>query len=698
MDHVDDWLKTPVFSSSISSFSTENSSVSSNHANWENHVESDGSLFYAEYEHFDEKPRNVKNKSSECDSKSFKLCDVTSSDVIEVELIITSEDRYRFGRRSTPFEAILGFNVRPFPDNTSCLMVSGLVPNSTIDKMNVLTIGSWFKQINDIDIRIDNLDDVLMQFATPTNVVLKFQGVKAMDNFDGCNRVVNLKYFQSNFEEILKMNYDSREMPFFLMAEPISSTGETFFYPKSTMNIFSKAKGCFITLNSILNNEFKSAPIFTVIKCDGCVYYVNYKVVKKYLILMIFSEKFCNKIESLVRSKEFFSFLNITFKDEYDFEYLTRVCRIITSSFHSNLPPKEFHDFLNEIPYLPLPKEAQLRVLDACSELEAMDYRIWNSAPLNSHREFFIVGHALYMKSSLISYNIEPEQLHYVHMSLKYNGVFDFVESVSCKFLITWNTMAISNDTYLTICGKSNLLLAIVLKAYVPRSEGNPSNSFIKPSLFYIEEIEDTLDHLIHSGIGSLGNAWMECNKRPEIKPFDKKPCKKKVVEEDKEEFSNSDSDEDWKDFPHSTNNTDVFNFKEVEKMVPLKLTSSKCNDLLKYLSLNFVKLSSNCSSGQFHRAADKYFQFLHNAIQISKRMRKGLVENNLSSNKALISIKEFGIIVKFEKDKHSEEKIVAFIGRLFTAPFRELYVAYFSEHPQNMVELEYRIAALHAG
>lgn len=685
-----------MFSSSLSSFSTENSSVTSNHANWENHVESDGSLFYVEYEHFDEKPRSAKSKTPECEVKSFKLSDVTSSEVIEVQLIITSEDRYRFGRRSTPFEAILGFSVRPFPDNTSCLMVSGMVTNSTIDRMNLVTVGSWFKQINDIDIRIDNLDDVLMQFSTPTNVVLKFQGLKASDSFEGCNRVVNLKYFQNNFEDILKCNLDPVDTPFFFMAEPLNSTGETFFYPKN-MNVFSKAKGCFITLNSILNNEFKSPPIYTVIKCDGVTYYVNYKVLKNYLIMMIFSEKCCNRVESLVRSKEFFTFLS--FK-ELDFEHITRVCRIITCSFHPSRQSKAFHDFLKELPYIPLPKEAQLRVLDACSELEAMDYRIWNSAPLNSHREFFIVGHALYLKSSLISYNIKQEELQYVHLNLKYNGVFDLVESVSCKLLITWNTMANSNDTYLTMCGKNNLLLAIVLKAYVPRNETNPSNFLIKPSLFYIEEIEDTLDHLIQSGIGSLSNAWIECNKRPEIKIFDKKPFKKKVVdlEDSKEESYNSDSDEDWKDFPHSTNNTDVFNFKEVEKMVPLKLTSSKCNDMLKYLSLHEVKLSSSCTSGQFQKAAEKYFQFLHQVIQNSRKMRKGFLNNNLPSNKALISIKEFGIVVKFEKDKHSEDKAVAFVGRLFPSPFRELYVAYFSEHPQNMVELEYRIASLVAG
>lgn len=701
MNNVDDWLKTPapIYSGSCSSFSEENSSITSNQVNWENYVEEDGSLFYAEFEYFEEKARNIKRKSmSECNLSSFKLSNVTSAKTLEIELIITSEDRYRFGRRSSPFEAILGFNVCPFPDNNSCLMVSGMLTNSTIDKMNLVSIGSWFKQINDIDIRMDNLDDVLMQFSQPTNVTLKFQGV-SRNGFEGIDKVVNLKDFQAKFKDILKCNYDIEEIPFYLVIEPLSSNGTHCFYPEQEKNLFSKAKGSFITLNSILINEFKSAPLMSVIKNNEIQYFVHYKIINSHLFLMIFSEKHFNKKESSFRSNEFFKYINLISKDGIDFENVLKLCQIATISYFSKYELHEFHDYLKELPYLPLPKEAQLRIFDACSELEAMDYRVWNNAPLNSHREFFIIGHALYKKSTLISHTLKDDLLQYTHLYMKYNGIFKFIESISCKILLTWSVVPLASDIYLTICGKNNFLFANILQAYIPFNEAG-SNMIVKPSLFYMEEIEDTLDHLIGSGIGSLSNAWDECNKRPEMRLIEKRLSNHKHVEEKEENLESDDSDEDWKEFPtrSMSNNTDAFNWKEVEKMLPLKLTSSKFNAMLKFINLNKVKMTTNYNSVQFKFIADKYFQFLYKVMEYSKNIKQDLHESHFTSNKALVTFKEFGITVKYKKDKFAQFMNISFVARLFPAPLRELYVAYLSDYPQNLVELEYRIASLVAG
>lgn len=41
--------------------------------------------------------------------------------------------------------------------------------------------------------------------------------------------------------------------------------------------------------------------------------------------------------------------------------------------------------------------------------------------------------------------------------------------------------------------------------------------NFIGPSSFYIEEIQDTLDHLRSGGVESLASTWLSCNKRPEV-------------------------------------------------------------------------------------------------------------------------------------------------------------------------------------
>lgn len=43
------------------------------------------------------------------------------------------------------------------------------------------------------------------------------------------------------------------------------------------------------------------------------------------------------------------------------------------------------------------------------------------------------------------------------------------------------------------------------------------TKNIIGPSAFYIDEISDTLDHLRTGGIENLANAWLQCNKRPEV-------------------------------------------------------------------------------------------------------------------------------------------------------------------------------------
>lgn len=53
-------------------------------------------------------------------------------------------------------------------------------------------------------------------------------------------------------------------------------------------------------------------------------------------------------------------------------------------------------------------------------------------------------------------------------------------------------------------------------------------NEIIGPSLFYIEEISDTLDHLRSTGIENLASVWLHSNKRPEVSITDKRKAEEK--------------------------------------------------------------------------------------------------------------------------------------------------------------------------
>lgn len=65
------------------------------------------------------------------------------------------------------------------------------------------------------------------------------------------------------------------------------------------------------------------------------------------------------------------------------------------------------------------------------------------------------------------------------------------------------------------------MLLATILESrYNPSMACNDNdfeNGFVTPSPFYIEEIQDTLEHLRTVGIENLANTWVLYNKRPQV-------------------------------------------------------------------------------------------------------------------------------------------------------------------------------------
>lgn len=97
-----------------------------------------------------------------------------------------------------------------------------------------------------------------------------------------------------------------------------------------------------------------------------------------------------------------------------------------------------FECALLEPHYVPLPKEAQLRIDDALGEMEAMDYREWNDEPLKSHREFYILGSALYYKSYLLASHLPPSDLLDIESFLRVHGLNNLIATQSLRDLVIW--------------------------------------------------------------------------------------------------------------------------------------------------------------------------------------------------------------------------------------------------------------------
>lgn len=76
-------------------------------------------------------------------------------------------------------------------------------------------------------------------------------------------------------------------------------------------------------------------------------------------------------------------------------------------------------------------------------------------------------------------------------------------------------------DWFLAIVARNNMLLAVVLESRhntaISCNDNDFVNGFVTPSPFYIEEIQDTLEHLRTVGIENLANTWVLYNKRPQV-------------------------------------------------------------------------------------------------------------------------------------------------------------------------------------
>ncbi|XP_060656028.1 LOW QUALITY PROTEIN: protein inturned [Drosophila nasuta] len=590
-------------------YSTSSSSLNSSFSdgsdlvNWEEYVAEDGSLFYAEYvpsvktnatdrrgellrrslrlgkkttrrqqqnrgQQGKQQQHNGNNNSgpqpepadsSNCNSNNalFRFADIKNShdNPKQLELVITATDRFRFGRRSTAVESILGFRVLPFPDQPECLMVDSFVHDISAMQHSIKR-GDWFKSLNGIELYASNVDELLQQFLEPTQVCLAFQGTSTVSPADAAEeslgmpqvqqvrKLLNFAMFAEQFEQLLPASAAVPDSltPFGMLLLPPECYQQDqhkdslYYYPESAVtNFLYKARGSFLTLSSVLN-ELQTEPLTSRLLVEQVSYYVNYRRLNGFLVLFAYAAELYSAAESSLRSDELIGYIrfslpglnldNFATADDGSSGlrlFLRHFCGIQRCRLLAQPRGElQFEQLLQESRNLPLPKEAQLRIFDALSEMEAMDYRNWNDEPLTTHREFFIYGCALYYDHFLLASLLPAEVRSNVELFLRCRGIFDFIGAapgVRVRELYVWEEIVLANATgryFLTVCSRSHLILTVILKMYVDEPEMEAYGS-VPPSLFYIEEIQETLDHLIQCGIESLAKFWSVSNKRPEV-------------------------------------------------------------------------------------------------------------------------------------------------------------------------------------
>lgn len=692
---------------------------------------------------------------------------------VNIKLIIDPSERYKFGRRSSLTESLLGIITQPSPDGQK-IMISGFASISEPDLSKIISIGDWLKYINGHEVNAANLDSFLMSIDNPIEVQITVQKMLDPNAANMNNKFCNLNAIIKNLNTFFPLETKETDTIFSLMYLTMEGTTDqgpegqdvVFCYPNKNSNELYACRGSFLTINSVLIGSFNSTAECSTVQIEDLIFHVVYSVFNEDLLLIAFSSKIMTAAETMLKAKEIqrcleFSFRTLpsTFKEPH-INHLSEVCKLIEFNLRHDhdLKKVKFESSLVESHLVALPKEAQLRIDDALSEMEAMDYREWNDEPLKSHREFFILGSALYYKSFLLANHLPVCDLVDINTFLKTHGVYDMMSNPTMKELIIWKEVflkscergLVKNDKiygipqgrwFLNIVGRGTLFLAVVLESRYT----DQKFQYITPSPFYVEEIQDTVEHLRTGGIENLAGTWIGLNKRPqcanpkteshslssslpskksEMIPFLKRrsTSSENISENNRSQASSSmtsrtpsedshnkydddDSDSDWDGFPDSHKSSSGFDvsemtetlLKEVGDIIPSKLTAGSDNVLYYYVQLEVgegILLAPTTNQNPivieaFRNAAHS----IHEILQETIRFRQILSQETSKPNvhKSSVAIKEHGILIEVIAEGWDCIEFWV-IGRLFLATGRETYLCHRADVPQNMVEIAFRL------
>jgi hypothetical protein len=536
-----------------------------------------------------------------------------------------------------------------------------------------------------------------------------------------------------NKDKLFHLDTETHELIFSLNVivknEQITEDSDDFItvfsYPPKDNNFLHKQKGTFLTLASIMKTSFDLYPAVTSIQVHNSTFYVTYTIRNgdNEFIFLGFNSNYAKLFDAKHYTNNFVKFLDFIFPNYIitsEFEQLTSLCEMMKIQLlKKSSDIINFEQMFSCSNYVPLPKEIVLRINDALSELEAMDYRNWNEDLMELFGKFNIIGSCLFFKTSLICSHFNEADMENVEMFLRQFAINLLYESCYVRELAIWQRIypkdyqsfnfdndSSKNKLFLLAAARGNLMMCVILEEngynLNPDVETQSSNYLI----YFLEEMEDVMDHLKMVGIENLTKIWINSAKRP--------VCKNPFLDGDNQEDlhhlknirEESDDDSDKGDYESQFDsqksssgfdNEDTF-YKDFNDIIPQTLTFGPENVLYHFTQLDFsegvILTSINDSSCKepndilvdtFRRGCLKIHTMLQKTVKFNQML---LSKENKVSSKTAMLVKEQGMLIDLKLGKQKLSFMI--VGRLFGN--KELYVCYDSKIPQNLVEIAFRL------
>ncbi|XP_066589058.1 protein inturned isoform X2 [Prorops nasuta] len=509
-------------------------------------------------------------------NKEVTFSDFQKGETRKVMLWVDPEKRHKLGRRATLCEAYLGITTTTFSDKIR-IMVAGFIPDGEAVKNKNIKIGDWLRSINLKNITADNLEHILSEITTPSNVKLEVQRVAGIDVTTKLAEAISPK--QSRLARHLINKNENANIMKSLMKHPVGilylnttdlseigaeTQGVLYSFPRSEPkgphSILFLSRGSFITLNHLLPGIAGSQPTSTTMYIANRKVNILYIPRDKELLLIALPQSCCSLEEAVMLSRDIIKCLEFTYQsltkcfmvqDNYsslDHFFGLIIQRLLKINYNvsdnnsnqnlnlenlaQNMEQYKFKSAFSVAHLIHLPRDAQIQIDAALNEMEAMDYRDWNEDPMDCQRLYTILGSCIYHKRYLLRSHLGYEDLIEIHSYLRQNGILNLINNEPVKSLVIWkkvyplscnrgnirekhNQPLVPNGKwFLLVVGYGHNILSVLLESGGCTVKCGDADG---PNVFYVEEAQETLKHIQKIGISAMAEKWITSNAKPEI-------------------------------------------------------------------------------------------------------------------------------------------------------------------------------------
>lgn len=440
------------------------------------------------------------------------------------------------------FESIFNAHLVLSPDNKRFLIDS--IQEGSVFERDLL-VGDFIKNIDGEILTSENINDVLKRIQNQKSFKLvAYESYK--DEFESSQEEIKITKpidIVLNKEKIFHLEAESHELIFSLniivKSEQASEDSEdftVFSYPPKENNFLTKLRGNFLTISSIVKTSF-GQPMISMLQVHDTNFFITYTVRddEKQFIFLGFNSNYTKFFDARLQSEnlvKYFDFIYPDFMQVKNFQRLTTICEMIKIDLlKSSSEVTNFEQLFSYSTHVPLPKEIVLRINDSLSELEAMDYRNWNESLMAVFGKFNVSGSCLYYKTSLICSHFSESEMETVELFVRQSCFKLLYQNCLIREIALWQrvypknyqSFNVDNDSstnrnFLLIAAHGNLMFVVMLEEngynFNPEVETLSSNYLI----YFLEEMDDILDHLKVVGIENLARIWINSAKRPQCK------------------------------------------------------------------------------------------------------------------------------------------------------------------------------------